>query len=135
MITKEFVWERNPNVDGYTEDYGDFVPLEISAHKLSRKTLPSTASAGREHAALRYLKDHTKVYSPILVWQPVGDEEQDPANDLVFLDGRHTLHALAMNFDDTTITILVPHLEYQQIAALLDEPSVESRTVAPDDAD
>ena len=119
MITKKFMWKRNPNVDGYIEEYGDLVPLEVSAYELFRKTLPSTASAGREQAALRYLKDHSEVYSPILVWQPLSDEEQDPANDLIFLDGRHTLHALVTNFDDTIITILVPRLEYLQIVSLL----------------
>jgi hypothetical protein len=119
MITKEFVWERNPKADDYTEEYGEFVPLQISAHKLSEKTKPSTVSAEREQKVLNYLKGNTKVYSPILVLHPMGDEEEDPANDLVFLDGRHTVNALETKFDDTPITILVPQQEYRQIAALL----------------
>jgi hypothetical protein len=77
----------------------------------------------------------TKVYTPILVWQPMGKGEEDPANDLAFLDGRHTVNSLVMNFDDAPITILVPRQEYRQIAALLDESSAESRTVVTDGTD
>lgn len=135
MITKRFVWERNPNADDYTEEYGEFVPLRISALKLYRKTLPSTASAGRERAVLTYLKGHTEVYTPILVWHPVGDGAEEPANDLVYLDGRHTVNALAGNFGDPTITILVPRQDYRQIAALLDESSAGEGKVAKDGVD
>jgi hypothetical protein len=121
--TKEFHWERNPNVDGYTEHYGEFIPLEISAAELSSKTRPSTSSAGREQAALRHLQDYTEVYTPILVWQPTGEEEEDAANDIAYLDGRHTVDALARNFEGATVTALVPRVHYRKIAELLGLPA------------
>lgn len=116
---KKFRWERNPNVDGYTEEYGEFIPLEISAAELVSRTRPSTASAGREQAALRYLRDNTEVYTPILVWQPTGEEEEDAANDLAYLDGRHTVDALARYFEGATVTVVVPREQSRKIAELL----------------
>ncbi len=115
---KVFHWERNPNIDGYTEHYGEFMPLVISAVELFSKTFPSTASAGREQAALRHLRSSTDVYMPILVWQPTG-EENDPANDLVYLDGRHTVVALGIYFAGATVEVLVPQAQYRKIADLL----------------
>lgn len=116
---KVFRWEENPNVDGYTDEYGEFIPLEISATELVRRTRPSTASAGREQAALKHLRENTEVYTPILVWQPTGEEEEDAANDLAYLDGRHTVDALGRYFEGATVTVLVPREQSQKIAELL----------------
>lgn len=121
--SKNFRWVVNPKAEDYEEEWGEFVPLEVTAVELWRKTRPSISSEARVENVLAYLRANTEVYTPILVRQPLGGEEEDPAADLNYYDGRHTVYTLAHYFGDVPVTVLVPRQERRKIAELLEVPA------------